>query len=245
MGAQRATWLLSLAVMIGVASAAAGSMVTEFWFNNKCDYDVELLDWATTIPAGTNKNISWQRPAGLDQRISWRPKGGKSYDFIELNGAWTGQGASTGKGHWSYSTYNGFNMGSMFEALNPSGNGYACSDPGVKVDFGSALDPMLAPIKGVCQTGDGYSCKGGTQCGTAISNFIMNNSWMILGNGTLERTNNGIAGNYWCAESGGFPPSWLKGGVGALIDCIDHGKPFMLRVTTCPRAQKEVEFLHV
>jgi len=228
-------WKALLVVsVLTIDTAHATSMVTSFWFNNLCDYDVDLADWGATIPAGKDWNIYWKRNGGAPyHRISFRFKGDTAWDFIETNGAFMGQGSYTAPGHWSFSSYNGFNMGSMYEAWHPTESKYACRDPGAVANFDGAW------AAGVCTGGNGYSCQGSNACGTAISNFIRDNSWVIKEDFTWERMySGGIVGQFWCDEKHGFPPSWVTGGVATLSDCIDNSKPFKLVVTTCPERRQ-------
>jgi len=205
----------------GASEVSGCSPVTKLVFSNWCSKDITLKDWNFNIAAGQTADITWGRPAS--NRIGWRYTDGSTnqHDFIELNSYWSGPGTPM-CGHPSYSTYNGYNMASKYEALNPNTGNYACKDPGAEVNYNTWNCPSGA--------GNGYNCRGDPNCASPYSNYIKSHSLCINPDGSktarFKETPN--YSNFWCSEKYGFNSL-----VATMTDCVDHGIPIMFVITAC------------
>jgi len=195
-------------------------------FVNGCFHDVKVKGWDHVVAGGTTWSTTAQRPSS--NRIEFKFNSGTStaYDFIELNSGWSGPGDSI-CGHPSYSSYNGYNMASKYEALNTASSRRhrACMDPGAEVDYALSECPT--------GEGNGYKCKGSSDCSSAYSNYIKDHSWALNHDGTRTHRFTQVAGglnyaNFWCSEIYGF-----RSPVATMTDCVDKKIPIVLRVTTC------------
>merc|ERR1712007_7738 len=197
--------------------------VTKLVFDNQCSKDIELGGWNQVVGAGQTWQTTSGRPSS--DRIQWKYTDGDQFDFIELNAQWSGPGSGT-CAHPSYSNYNGFSMASKYEALNPSDGQFACSTPGAAI--------TCHPSEGSCAPGNGYLCKGSTDCASSYSKWMRQScSFVINPDGTFTHsfrdTTHGVNyGDFWCDEKHGFNEL-----VGTMFDCVDHAIPIMFVITTC------------
>jgi hypothetical protein len=122
---------------------------------------VHLHHWEVDIPPNTDQYITTQRPQGVsdNQLILWHQEGEDpvAADRIELNSAppndWTGPGKVL-QNNPSFSSYNGFDHSSRFEALLPGTDELCGFDGGAEQQF-VAGDP-----KANCGASGGYLCNG-------------------------------------------------------------------------------------
>jgi hypothetical protein len=218
---------LFAALLLCTARCSLGcTKVTEFQFQNRCSEDVWLSGWNHVVKKGETYSTTQSRPSG--NRISWRyASSSGTMDFIELNTYRAGPGSPL-CGHPSYSTYNGFNMGSKYEALTVSRRRrhYACLDPGAQVDYTAEGCPS--------GSGNGYLCKGDRRCDSAFGKYVKKHSWAL--NHDLSKTHQFTQSpygknyvNFWCSEEFGFHEL-----VATMIDCRAKGSSIVLKVTSCP-----------
>lgn len=220
--------LLAALLLCTVHCSLAGSCtrVAKFQFQNRCTKDVWLSGWNRVVKKGTTYSTTKSRPA--NNRIAWRYASSKgNLDFIELNTYWKGPGSPL-CGHPSYSTYNGFSMGSKYEALSVSRRRrhYACLDPGAEVDYTAEGCPS--------GSGDGYLCKGDRKCNSAFGKYVKKHSWALNHDRskTHQFTQSPYGKNYvnfWCSEQYGFHEL-----VATMIDCRAKGSKIVFKVTSCP-----------
>lgn len=215
----------ALLACVATRGAEAGcSDVPKVTFANYCEKDVTVDGWNVVVPAGQVMDITEGRPAS--ERITWKYTDGSTQkgDFIELNTQWPGPGTCFGS-HPSYSTYNGYNMASKYEALNPDTGMPACPDMGAEVSY-TPEDCPSGP-------GNGYLCEGNPDCASDYSEYIKSCSNAINDDGTRSPTYKDTTYganyvNFWCNEAFGFHEL-----VGTLMHCVEHSTPFVLRITTC------------
>lgn len=218
--------LRSLALLAcWVRAAESGcSEVPKLSFANFCEKDVRVEGWGVVVPAGQVVDITEGRAAS--QRITWKYADDSTAqgDFIELNNDWPGPGTCYG-GHPSYSSYNGYNMASKYEALNPDTGEPACTDMGAEVSY----TPEECPTG----PGNGYLCQGNPDCASEYSQYIRRCSNAINDDGSRtpaskDTTYGANYVNFWCNEVFGFHDI-----VSTLMNCVEHSIPFVLRITTC------------
>lgn len=205
----------------GPLEVSGCSPVTKLVFSKWFAKDIFLDGWNLKISAGQTAHITWGRPGW--NRISWKYTDGSTAqrDFIELNSWWSGPGNSL-CGHPSYSSYNGYNMASKYEALNPNNGQFACKDPGAEVNYNTWDCPVGA--------GGGYLCQGSPDCASSYSKYIAAHSLSINPDGSKTRKFKETPNysNFWCSETYGF-----RSLVATLTDCVDRGVPMMFVITAC------------
>mmetsp|Transcript_175598 Transcript_175598/g.563153 ORF Transcript_175598/g.563153 Transcript_175598/m.563153 type:complete len:248 (-) Transcript_175598:99-842(-) len=205
---------------------------------NHCPKGIELLGWSRRVAAGETASIEGRRSEDLG-RLSWRLQDGPwGYDYIELNGAWTGAGTDL-CAHPNYATWFGFSTSSRYEALDPSSGQLSCADAGAEVDFSAAS----------CPAGFGPSSRfacdfRATQdsirdCASTQALYQEHHTRCISGDGSrASRYSTSLPGewrgnwaNYPCAPESS---NWPGYGVGTWIDCTNKRKSVVLKVTLCP-----------
>lgn len=146
-------------------------IVEKIWLDNRCEHDVVVNPFGTTVKAYQSAYVTgpskvnetfWSREDAAGDRIGfWYKDYPETYSFIELNRMKLPDGKTTNPdklfgpgmwmGHSSYSDWGGFALPSRVEARNADGTP-ACEDSGIKASY-----PLPIRTQNI-ENGDTFMC---------------------------------------------------------------------------------------
>jgi len=221
---------------LALAAARGGCVrIERFVVENRCSKTLELKGWSQRVPPGAEVAIGGRHHDDV-ARISWRLQGGPAaYDYIELNGAWSGAGSEL-CAHPNYASWFGFTTSSRYEALDPQTGGLACADAGAEVTFKASTCPTRATGSFAC---DFHATQESIRnCASPAARYQQAHTSCINGDGSRSPRCACSPRGGWCGNWVNYPcapesSDWPHYGVGTWIDCTERRKAIVLKLTVC------------